>query len=96
MKTIELYQLIHDNGEWADGVQNGDIHSDNITARTAESLRAQLTHLGILDRFRFESKGLFKVETFTYTERTLPQYLIDQGCDCDTYEVTQTTYTKIH
>jgi len=93
MKTIELFQMIHDNGEWADGVKNGDIHRDNITAAEVESLKAQLTHLGVADRFRFESKGLFTAREVTYNCNSMSQSDIDNGGDNDPFEMVSVTYT---
>ena len=95
MKIVELFRLIHDNGTWEYPTKNGDVHAENLTEAGVKSFKATLANLGILGRFRFESQGLFEAVTSTYEEKTIPQYLIDEGVDCDTYEVEHTTYRKI-
>ena len=93
MKTIELFKMIHDNGEWANGVKNGDVHRDNITADEVASLRAQLSHLGVADRFRFEGKGLFKAREVTYTVDSMSRSDIEKGGDNDPFEMVNVIYT---
>lgn len=95
MKTIELYKIIHDNGEWANGVQNGDTLQDNITAETVESMKSQFRYLGIMDRFRVESKGLFKVRKVTYHCNSMSQSAIDDGGDNDPFEIVESVYTPL-
>jgi len=93
MKTIELFKMIHDNGDWADGVKNGDINRDNINADEVESLKAQLTHLGVADRFRFESKGLFTAREVSYTVDSMSRADINNGGDNDPFEMVSVIYT---
>lgn len=94
--TVELFKLIHDNGSWEPPVKNGDVHSEKLTAEDVKQYKRTLKVLGMLDRFRFESQGLFTARTSTHTESTVPQYLIDEGVDSDTYEVTSTIYEPIN
>jgi hypothetical protein len=93
MKTIELYSMIHDNGEWANGVKNGDVHCDYLSAARVESKKRDLESLGMSDRFRFESMGFFTAHTVPCVVNSMTQSDIDAGGDCESFETFKTIYS---
>ena len=87
--------MIHDNGTWANGVKNGDVHADYLTAEAVEQQKGMLEGLYIGDRFRFESMGLFTAKKVSYIVNSMSQADIDAGGDNDPFEQVQTIYTSI-
>lgn len=94
--TVELFSMIHDNGEWANGVKNGDVHAEHLTASAVAQRKRMLDGLFIGDRFRFESMGLFSSKRIRYTVNSMSQAEIDAGGDNDPFEQVETIYTPMH
>jgi len=93
MKTTELYSMIHENGEWAEGVQNGDIHLENLTLDAVNQQKAMLEGLGLSERFRFESMGFFGRKEVRQMVNSISQADIDAGADNDPFEQVYTVWT---
>ena len=95
MKTTELYSMIHDNGKWADGVQNGDIHLEKLTLDAVNQQKAMLAYLGLSNRFRFESMGFFTSKEVRRMVNSMSQADIDEGGDNDPFEQVYTVRTLV-
>ena len=93
--TVELFAMIHDNGTWANGVNNGDVHADHLTEDSVKQRKRMLEGFGLGDRFRFDSMGLFTAKTIAYTVNSMSQADIDAGGDNDPFEQVQTIYTPV-
>ena len=93
MKTTELFSMIHGNGEWADGINNGDIHMEKLTLDAVNQQKAMLEGLGLSGRFRFESMGLFMRKEVRRMVNSISQADIDAGADNDPFEQVYTVWT---
>ena len=94
METTELFSMIHDNGEWADGVKNGDTHLEKLTLDAVNQQKAMLEGLGLADRFRFESMGFFGRKEVRRMVNSISRADIDAGADNDPFEQVYAVWTK--
>ena len=95
MKATELFSMIHDNGEWANGVNNGDIHLEKLTLDAVNQQKAMLDSVGLSNRFRFESMGFFTSTEVRRMVNSMSQADIDAGGDNDPFEQVHTVWDKI-
>ena len=93
METTELFSMIHDNGEWANGVKNGDIHLEKLTLEAVNQQKAMLKGLGLSDRFRFESMGFFGRKEVRRMVNSISRADIDAGADNDPFEQVHVIWT---
>ena len=93
METTELFSMIHDNGEWANGVKNGDIHLEKLTLDAVNQQKAMLEGLGLANRFRFESMGFFAPKEVRRMVNSISRADIDAGVDNDPFEQVYTIWT---
>jgi len=93
METTELFSMIHDNGEWANGVNNGDTHLEKLTLDAVNQQKAMLKGLGLADRFRFESMGIFGRKEVRRMVNSISQADIDAGADNEPFEQVYTIWT---